>query len=855
MKHRGNIHGGPPRWMQKLLHTFASEYTLEEVDGDLLELYDQWTAVHGRSYANTRYLFTVITLLRPFRNRRTRNAATITTMIKSYLTMSWRSIVRNKVSSSINLAGLTLGLTTSLLILLVVLDEFAYDRHHVKKENLFLMMRHQKTNEGIITSRATAGPTAEALKAGFPQVVHAARVAPFHDTPALAGNEKSTLSGIYTDADIFEMMTFNTMSGDPAAALRQHAMVLTRSGAHRLFGTTDVVGKQLVVDGSKSFLVGAVIQDLPAATTVKFEAALPFQALEAGNEWLAKWDDNRIQTWVELHSPGELSAFNNTVATLVRAHTGDANETLFAYPLADLHLRGQFSNGNDSGGLITVLWILIGLGCFMLLVACINFMNIATAQSAYRAREVGVRKVLGARRRWIMFQFMHEALLITAMALVAAVVVTILVIPSFNTMMHTAITFDFDNIIVWVGCAGVALTTALVAGSYPALFLSRFSPVRVLKGVVEHGGSLFRRTLVTFQFVISILVLVGTIILFAQFEHVRSRPLGYDQTNLLHIPLDSTSAAKFDVITNELGKIPHVVSVTGMAGNILFADGSITGMEWPGKKPGEDVAVFIADTGYGWTETMKIEITSGRDFDSNFASDQRACLLNESAVRAMGLADPLGSMVGGHQVIGVFRDYLYNNPIASITPMAVFLRPGNINALYVRVDDAARIEVQDQIRTTLRHVSPGGAFEIKNTADEYAANFEEFADVGLMVSIFGGMTMFISCLGLFGLSGFVAEKRSREMSIRKVLGADHFRVLALLSMDILKPVLVALAIVIPVTVWGAANILQLMAYRVPLRWWMFGEAASLVVGVALVVIIYHSWKTAKENPAVRLKNE
>jgi len=847
----------PPRWMQTLLTRFADEATLEEVEGDLLELYPGWVRTTGTVRANWKYLFTVVTLRRPLKKRKKElSNTTVMIMIKSYFVMSWRTILKNKVSSLINLSGLTLGLSTSLLILLIVLKEFEYDQHHEKKDSIFLMMKNQKTNDGIWTGRSTPGPLAETLKSDYSEVVHAARVASFNDKPVFVDDHKSIESGVYADPDIFRMMTFKAVKGDPATALEANSIVLSTTAATKLFGQYDPIGRTIIV-GTGTFSVGAVIEDIPGSSTLKFQIAVPFEAFEKINDWLVKWDDNRIQTWVELRTANDLTPFNKTVSSLIQQKTNDPNETVFAYPLSQLHLYGDFSNGQPSGGLINMVWVLIGFGIFMLLIACVNFMNIATAQSVHRSREVGVRKVLGATRRWIIIQFLNESFVFTFLSLVAAITLCILVIPSFNSIMQTSITFEFNKAILWILCLLLTVLTTLVAGGYPAFVLSGFSPVRVLKGVIDRqGGLILRRILVTFQFVISIFVLVGTIVLYAQFNYVRNRPMGYQQENLINLSLDSLASAKFNVIRDEVSKISGVASITGTEGNILDANGSLTGMDWPGKKPGEDLSVVISNVEYDWTKTMGIEMKIGRDFSSQYKSDEGACLLNESAVDKMGLTNPIGSVVGGRPVIGVFKNYVYNNPSGVIAPMAVYFAPDRVHHLYVRIDNnESWRKTIDAIGNAVKKVSPEMTLDFRFTSDEYQAHFEEIMNLGTMVSVFIGMTIFISCLGLFGLSGFIAQRRSKEMSIRKVFGADKMKVLLSLSTDVLKPVIIALLIVIPLSVWTGQMLLNQFVYRVSLTWWMFAKATILVLAIAFLIILYHARRTARENPSSRLRSE
>lgn len=842
----------PPQWIQLLLRRFADQRTLEEIEGDLLEFYPEWIENRGRFRGNLKYFFTVVTLLRPLK----RTTIPKINMLASYFIMSWRSILKNKVSSLINLSGLTLGLATCLLILLVVLNEFEYDGQHLKKDSIFLMMKNQKTNDGIFTGQSVPGPLTETLKSNYPQVLHASRVARSYDASIIINNSKFQEAVVYLDPDIFRMMTFPAVKGDPAKALEENSIVLSEKMATKLFGDREAVG-QIVVLGGNTLSVGAVVSEIPPTNTLRFQIAVPFKVFEKNNDWLRKWDDNRIQAWVELNSADDLAEFNKQISSLIEQKTKDPNEWVFAYPLTRLHLHNAFSNGKPSGGRIAMVFMLIGFGVFMLLIACVNFMNLATAQSTRRAKEVGVRKTLGAARSSIIFQFLNESFVITFLSLAAAIGLCILVTPSFNTLMHASISFEFHKAIVWILCLSVTLLTALVAGSYPAFVLSRFAPVRVLKRMIDHPGGLsLRRTLVTFQFVISSAVLIGTVILYAQFDHIKKRPIGYEQENLINVSLDSLASARFDVVKNEVSKIAGVRSVTGMGGNILYSAGAITGMDWPGKKTGEDVSVAISYVDYDWSQTMGIEMISGRDFDFHFKSDESACLINQAAVEKMELIKPVGSVVGGHPVIGVFKNFVYDNPSGVVGPMMVVLSRNNIRHLYARIDNNdSWAETISAIRKSLKQTSPDIAFDFRFTSDEYQSNFKELSDGGLMVSIFGGMTIFISCLGLFGLSGFIANRRGKEMSIRKVFGADSIRILVTLSTDILKPVVVALIIVIPLSVWIAGMLLEQVVYRVQLRWWMFAQSGAVVLAIALLIVFYHAWRTATENPSATLKSD
>jgi putative ABC transport system permease protein len=853
----------PPRWAQMLLRKLAAPETLEEVEGDMLELFMQWEKEHGKRQARLRYIRTVFTLLRPFRKATRPHGQKYMVpplhfMIGSYFKMSWRTLLKNRLSSAINIAGLTIGLTTSIIILLVVSDQFQFDRFHTNLPDIHILMKNQKTNDGISTGMSTPGPMAEVLRTTFPEVKFAARVSRFHEQPTAVSDKTSYESGIYADPDLFNIMTFPSIAGDALNALNSNsAIVITRDMATKLFADQNPLGKTVVFNKHHTLTVGAVIENIPATSTLKFDMVIPFALFEKENLWLKKWDDNRIMTWMQLQPSTDLTLFNDKATQVLPQDANNKLVSLFAYPLKDLYLHGNFSNGVPNGGRITAVKIMIGFGVFMLLIACINFMNIVTAQSEHRAREIGVRKVLGASRKGIIVQFMNESLVITFISLFAAIGIAVMITPWFNTVTHSSIHFDFKNPKLWASALTIGLITALLAGSYPSFFLSRFIPARVLKGRTTNtkGGGL-RKVLVTFQFSISAFIVIATIIMYSQFEYVKNRPLGYEQENLIDISLDSALSSRFAYIKNEILKIPTVRSATGGSENILYSGGFVTGMDWPGKDPGEDLAVAIADVEYDWTKTIGIKITRGRDFSPDFASDASACMLNESAVAKMGLEEPVGSMVGGHRVIGVFQDFVYNNPIGSISPIAVYFNPAHINHLYVRVqNDSEWRQTLSRVEKIIKTSAPDSPFNLSFTKEEYQQKFEEIAGAGLMISIFGGMTIFIAGLGLFGLSGFVAEKRSKEMSIRKVFGASVSHLLTSLTQDFLRPVFYALLLVIPSSILIARAVLSNISYRVPLQWWMFAAGGTIVLLIAIAIVFYHGLRTAKESPVLRLRNE
>lgn len=774
--------------------------------------------------------------------------------------MAWRSLLKKKVSSFINLTGLAVGLATSILILLDVAEEFRYDKFNVHLKDIYLLMKNQKQMDGISTGENTAGPMAASLRNEMPETKYASRVAPFSNQLLKVGDKVFYESGIYAEPDLFNIMSFRAVAGNPVQALTsQNGVVLTEHRAKELFGKENPMGRLVLLNNKNVFTVEAVIKDIPTASTLQFDMVIPFAVFARDNDWLNKWDDNRIQNWVLLKPNSNLKSLNARLTRLLQTRSNDSSASLFLYPLANLRLHGGFSNGKPVGGKIDAVKLMAALGLFVILIACINFMNIATARSEDRAREVGVRKVLGASRQKIMYQFLSEAMLVTFLALLGGVVLARTVLPAFNQLAEKTLQFNFWDWRIWAILLFMGIFTGLVAGLYPAFFLSRFRIINVLKGRLAEGrrGAGLRKALVTFQFFISIIFIVGTILVYEQINYVRNRPLGYEQENLIDIRTSGELASHFPLFKNEMDKIEGVKSATAGSDNILQYGGSVTGMNYPGKSPGQEISVIVSSVQYDWIRTAGIQLVEGRDFSPAWLTDTQACLINESAVRKMGLQEPvIGTKIGNGTVIGVFKDFVFNNPSGIIAPMVVSLNTGNLGHILVRIQsDLHWRETLAKIERAAKKINPDFPFEFSFLQADYQQRFEEWSFYGVLAAVIGGIAIVIACLGLFGLSSFLAEQRSREMSIRKVFGASAGKVWFLLSRDFLKPVLIALLIVIPLSAVVAQKFLSNIVYHTPLAWWMFALAASLTVLIALFTVGYQGIRTALENPAKRLRSE
>ena len=783
-------------------------------------------------------------------------------MLKSYFTLAWRSLLKHKSSAVINIGGLALGLTTSILVVLFVVDEFSFDRFHRNIPDLYLLMKNQQQADGVSTNRTSAGPIGGTLRTTLPEVVNSVRVA---GTGAVVrvGDAQVWLDGSFVDTGFFSMMSFPAMEGNPGLALREpNSVILTESAARKLFGAEKAMGKTFVVDDTVAVRVGAVVRDVPLNSTIRFEYLRPFVALESRNAWLKKWDDNRIETWLQLKPGAEVAALDRKATALLQTRSNDTTVSTFAMPMARLRLHSGFNNGKQSGGKIYLVALMAILGLFVLVIACINFMNIATARSEVRGREVGVRKVMGASRSQVMLQFFCEALTITFLSLLLGIVASYLLVPVFNGYMNANIRFDLLDWRIWAAVGGIGLLTGVIAGSYPALYLSRFAPVLVLKGgaATGRGKAFLRRALVTSQFWVAILFIIATIVVWQEIRYVENRPLGYDQENLVDVHASADLGANFSLFRDRLSQLRAVKNVSVGSDNLSNFGSGVTGMDWPGKVPGHEISILVTSVGYNWVKTAGLQLAEGRDFDPAFGTDTAGCLVNESTVQRLGLREPvLGQKLGGSPIIGVVRNFVFNNPSGIIAPMAIYLykgAPEGNSHFFVRIanDDHWR-ETIAEIGAVVKKLDPKHGFNYSFTNEDYRQRIAEFNSFGVLATIFGGMAIFISCLGLVGLAGFVIERRAKEMSIRKVFGASVRQVLLLLSADFLRPVFIAFLLAVPVAVWALRLWLDNITYHISLSWIVFLAGGVITALIALATVGLQGLRTANANPAEKLRNE
>jgi putative ABC transport system permease protein len=780
-------------------------------------------------------------------------------MLKSYFTIALRNFLRNKVISIVNIGGLMLGLTTAIVICLLLVYAFSFDKFHANYKDIHLVEVNLLQAGNIKTISSTPGPLGTAIQETIPGLKYVVRTEEAGEALTRYNEKAIYQKSLYAEPDFFNMMTFPSIEGDPVSTLRDGSgVVLTERGAARLFGNEKALGKIILVNNTYPLKVGAVIRDVPQNSSFEFDLALPFTLFERNNgSWINDWNRFSPKTWIQLQPNASVEYINRRMTLLISKKSSQKKISLFAYPIARLNLYDNFVDGKPYWGK-AYLFMVIGFVAFLtVIIACINFMNLSTAMAERRAREVGLRKVLGASRKIIIGQFLGEALLMAMIALILSIGLAWFVLPWFAVFAELPLKDEFGIPWLWALLLALGIFTGLVAGSYPALYLSRFQPAKVLRRLMSVGtkGARFRKGLVTFQFVISIFLVVATIVAVKQMHYVEDRPLGFETSNLVDVSADGGLARRFELFRNALADIPGIVSLTASSSSALGVSNEQSGLDWPGKTPDQNLSFGALWVQYDWTKTMRLQIATGRDFSPQFGADTSACLLNQIAVRKMGLKEPiLGAMVGGKKVIGVIQDIMWGNSAGS--PMIVYLTKGDLDHFLIRLtNDRQWKTTLSKIEKVAKSLNPGYPFTFQFTDEEREQQFNGDRHLAEIMNIFAAMAILISCLGLFGLASFLVERRTKEISIRKVLGATPARLWFSLSMEMLKPIFLSVFIATPLAALALKSLLAMNEYHIPLSWWIFAIAGIGAIFIALATVSYHGLRAARINPGRSLQTE
>nr|WP_295932816.1 ABC transporter permease [uncultured Dyadobacter sp.] len=792
-------------------------------------------------------------------------------MFRSYFKIAWRNLVKDRQFTFLNLLGLSTGLACTLLIYLWVNDELHVDKYNAKDRQLFQVMANHFNDDGVKTIEHTPGLLADALKAEIPEVEFAATVVPaewFSSKGVIAFGETSfKAGGQFVSKDYFHVFTCPFTEGDPAALLSDlHTVAVSEELALKLFGTRyNVIGKVIKWDQAEftgNYRVGGVFKSNPANATNQFDVLLNFEQFKVRRPGMEKWGNSDPSTFVVLRNGTDTDVFNAKISRFLKTKSKDIDTRLFAIRYSDKYLHGQFENGVQAGGRITYVRLFAVIALFILVIACINFMNLSTARASGRIKEVGIKKVVGALRSSLVFQHLTESLLLTFLSLLLAIVFVALLIPQFNVITGKEVSLRPDGSLVFT-IVIITFITGLLSGSYPALYLSGFSPATVLKGKLRNsaGELLVRRGLVVFQFAVSIVFIVAVIVVYRQIEFIQNKNLGYHRDHLIHfeIPLEMDSL-KLKAAESFLGEIRNtsgVVSASSYYHNLTGGHGSISGFEWPGRPAGTNIEFSNLEVGFNFMETMGMKLKEGRFFSQN----QRAgseIIFNEAAIRAMGLKDPIGKTVKfwgrERQIVGVVKNFNFESLYESVKPCFFQMYPIMPNVL-VKVQGGTEQQTIARIGKLFRDHHKGLVFDYQFMDDNYKALYAAERRVGVLSRYFAGLAILISCLGLFGLAAFTAQRRQKEIGIRKVVGASVRDVVVMLSTDFLKLLAIALCIAFPLIGWGMYRWLSNFAFRIDLDAGTFLVAAMAITGITLVTVGYQAIKAALLDPVKSLRSE
>ena len=790
-------------------------------------------------------------------------------MFKNYFKTTWRNLFRNKAFSLINIMGLALGLACSLLIMLWVNDEYKVDAFHKNKTQLYSVFERRYHDGQINAGYATQGLMPDEMKRVFPEVQYATGNAWSHVSTFEANNKIIKEDGNFAGQDFFKMFSYPLLQGDAITALQTPLdIAISRKMAEDFFGSAaEAIGKTIRYQNKKDLKITAVFDNVPQNSSAKFDYLINWQTFLENNGWAKSWDNNGPPTHIMLRKGTDINAFEKKITKFLdnynKKQSPHSYVRLGIQRFGDVYLHSNFDqNGEISGGRIEYVRIFSIVAIFILLIACINFMNLTTTKSIKRAKEIGVRKVMGAVRFALIKQFISEALLIVSIAMLISLVVVTLVLPQFNQFTGKQIQIPFDNGTFWLSLTGLLLVTGFISGSYPALYLSSFRPVRVLKGLPKFSSSAlwFRKGLVVFQFTLSIILIIVTIVVSKQVKYIQTTNLGYDKENLVYISLEGDLAAKYKLFKSQGLQMPGIQNVTKITDGPTRINNGTTGVQWNGKDPNLKIDFAHAAIGYDFIKTMHLQLAQGRDFSEDFATDSAGYIINETALRIIGYQDPIGKpftqwgMKG--TIIGVVKDFHFNSLHTQINPLILRLgeKTGSGSAL-IRTEPGKTKEALASLEGICKELNPQFPFTYKFSDEEYQKLYTSEQVVSKLANYFAVLAISISCLGLLGLVMFAAEQRTKEFGIRKVLGARPATLFKLLSKEFLLLVLIAMVIASPLAWIAMDNWLQDYVYRIHVSWWMFAVAGVLVVLIALITVSFQAIKAAIANPVKSLRTE
>jgi putative ABC transport system permease protein len=793
-------------------------------------------------------------------------------MFKNYFKTAWRSLFKNKVSSLINLGGLSVGMAAAMLMSLWIYDEVSYNRSYQNYDHIAQVMVHANYDGQIYTISSNPVPLAGVLRSAYAndfKTVVVSTAPQLHRI--VSGDKEFNETGRFMEPGIADMLSLNMVYGSREGLKEPGSILLSACLAKKLFGAVDPVGQVISIDKKQIVKVNGVYEDqLGNSEFNDLGFIAPFELFLSGNDWARKaendWSSQFVIIYTQLNDKANFAQVSAKIKNSKLTHVTGAQAMrkpiVFLQPMSRWHLYGKFENGASvQSDALKYVWFYGTIGLFVLLLACINFMNLSTARSEKRAKEVGIRKVIGSNRSQLVAQFYIESLLMVCFGFLLAIVLVLISLPWFNGIAGKAIHIPWANPVFWLSGAGFTLLTGLLAGSYPALYLSSFRPIKVLKGSFRVGrfAAVPRKVLVVLQFTFSIALIIGTIIVYRQIRFAQERPVGYSHNGLLTIPLTGDIQAKYTVLSHELKAKGAVTALAESSSPLTSIWSTSTDVDWNGKSLGlkKEFSTISVSSEYG--KTIGWQFLSGRDFSGAAASDSGNFVVNETAVKEMGLKNPLGAVINyegrNYQIIGVVKDMVMESPFKPASPTFFFLK-GDRNCLFLKLNPALSAQSSlTKVMAVFKQLVPDAAIDYTFVDEDFAAKFAAEVRIGNLAGCFSGLAILISCLGLFGMASFLAEQRIKEIGVRKILGATVFNLWYTQSIDFVKLILFALLIAIPLSGYVMHGWLENYQYRITLSWWIFVAAGLGAIIIALLTVSYQSVKTALANPVKSLRSE
>lgn len=785
-------------------------------------------------------------------------------MFKNYFKIAFRSLLKNKGYSFLNIFGLAMGITCASLIFLWVEDEVNYDAIFPNKEQVYYLPTNQQYNGEWRTFTSTPGPMAEALKKEVPGIVNATRVR--DEEHLFTIDEKSFYKkGYYADNDFINIFSLSFIQGNAQTAFgRTNAIILTNETASQFFGEgNNAVGRILKVDQTTTYTVTGVVADFPENVTVKFNWLAPFEPYAKDKEYLQEWENNSVDTYIQLDKKVDAAVVNTTVKKFLQTKVEDSDTYAFMHSMLDWRLRDNFEGGVQVGGRIVYVNLFSVIAWIILIIACINFMNLSTARSAKRANEVGVRKVLGAGRKRLVFQFITESLVISSIATLVSILLVFLVLPQFNIIIEKQLGMGLTNPIHWLVLLGITIFCGVFAGCYPAFYLSSFLPVTVLKGISSNQkGSVFiRKGLVVTQFAASIVLIICTIVVYKQVQHVKNRQLGYNKSNLITMNVRGDMVKNYTAIKQEMLATGLIDNVGLNSYNTLSIGNNGSGATWSGMADeNNEMLISFRYINSDFLSTAGMEIIDGRNFKSKPELDSVNFIITESFAKLIDPVSAVGKSIyfgeDRYNVVGVVKDFLYGDMYGKSDPVIFLNAPTEAQYMYVRIAKTADTNnAITAMASVMQKNNVAFPFEYEFVDDAFNQKFKSEMLVGTLSKLFAILAIIISCLGLFGLAAYTSEQRSKEIGVRKVLGASVANIVNLLSKDFIRLVILSIAIAIPLAWWAMSSWLQSYAYRINMQWWMFALAGLGAITIAMLTVSFQAIKAAINNPVKSLRTE